>query len=484
MSDWKLGRLFLACAMALAITGQAVAQVGGDPTSHTLELPGYWGHLNYTITGARMNLKGAQDEGFIGFRTYEGVITGTTLTIAGTGVSDNPSPAGPESGFNYQLRAKVTVGGETREFFYPAQADEKINKSYSLTLPVKPGASGSFEIGLIYKNAYYGDRGWRVSGTFLPQAPAAVAPPAKPVPTPAPVSRATPEPEQPRVTVKLKCRGRFGQSPLSAVVSGTRVSDSEWTLHEDDFVTTGEEACSLEFSDGSILYLDRGSKVNISNEPFEGKPYKPGLLKLLAGKIFGKTPPDGPSTASPQRVIITGHGVVLIKGTTYSVETSGLATTLFVLEGQVQFQLPKSTETVLVKTGESVSATDEGFGSTVDFDVNKAQTRWDAILGRFRQTEPAEPAVSVLDLGNVFRRAVSIPPPKIPLMARELRLSNEQVLVEVYVDREGAVTAAKAIAGHHLLRSSGEDAARQAKFTPLIRNGKAVPYKGTITYAF
>ncbi len=485
MPGWKLDRLFLACSLVCLITGHSVAQaVGGDTTSHTLELPGYWGHLNYTITGARLTLKGAKDEGFIGFRTYEGQISGTTLTITGTGVSDNPSPAGQESGFNYQLRAKVTVGSETREFFYPAQADEKLNKSYSLTLPVKPGASGNFEISLIYKNAYYGDRGWRVTGTFLPLALVPVAVPPKPASTPAAPSTATPEPEPPRVTVKLKCRGRFGLPPVSAEVSGTPRSDSEWTLHESDWVKTGEEACSLEFSDGSVLYLDRGSKIHISNEPFEGKPYKPGLLKLMAGKIFGKTPHDRRSSASPDRVITTGHGVVLIKGTTYAVETSGLATTLFVLEGQVQFRSPGSAETVLVKTGESLSVTDQGLGSTTTFDVDKAQARWDVILGRFRQTEPAESTVPVVDLGNVFRRAVSLAPPKIPAMARAVGITNESVIVEVFVDPEGNVTAAKAIAGHPLLRSAAEDAARLARFTPLIRNGKAVPFKGTITYAF
>lgn len=168
----------------------------GDSVSETLELPGYWGHLKYTVTGARLTLKGGQDKGFIGYRTYEGAITGSTLTIAGTGVSDNPSPGGPDSGFNYRLAAKVTVGDQTRQYVYPAQVGEKLNRSFSLTLPVKPGAGGSFEITLLYLNANYGDRGWRVSGSFIGSSAFQQKPvetPAKTSPSQKPASQKPPD---------------------------------------------------------------------------------------------------------------------------------------------------------------------------------------------------------------------------------------------------------------------------------------------------
>jgi protein TonB len=56
--------------------------------------------------------------------------------------------------------------------------------------------------------------------------------------------------------------------------------------------------------------------------------------------------------------------------------------------------------------------------------------------------------------------------------------------VQVLVDEKGNVVTAKAISGHPLLQASAVAAARGAKFTPTLLNGKAVKVRGVINYNF
>lgn len=144
-------------------TPTAQPTVSAASTSLTLELPGYWGHLSYTITGAKLNPPTGGDRGNVAGRQYTGELAGPTLTISGTGISDNPTPA--VSAF-YELTASVTVGEETRNYRYQAPIGEKLNKPFSLSVPVTPGVPGSFRITLLYRGSQYGERGWVVSGNL------------------------------------------------------------------------------------------------------------------------------------------------------------------------------------------------------------------------------------------------------------------------------------------------------------------------------
>ncbi len=135
------------------------------PTSLTLELPGYWGHLSYTITGARLDPPTGGDRGNVAGRQYTGEINGNMLTVSGKAVSDNPS-SGPGSMDYYEIVVSVSVGKEKKEYGYIAQKGEKLNKSFSLSVPVTPGAAGSFSISLMEQNANYGPHGWVVGGSL------------------------------------------------------------------------------------------------------------------------------------------------------------------------------------------------------------------------------------------------------------------------------------------------------------------------------
>ena len=62
-------------------------------------------------------------------------------------------------------------------------------------------------------------------------------------------------------------------------------------------------------------------------------------------------------------------------------------------------------------------------------------------------------------------KATSLPIPAYPPIAKAARASGN-VTVEVTVDEDGNVVAAKAVSGHPLLQAASVAAARNAKFAP------------------
>jgi TonB family protein len=79
--------------------------------------------------------------------------------------------------------------------------------------------------------------------------------------------------------------------------------------------------------------------------------------------------------------------------------------------------------------------------------------------------------------------ATSLPQPTYPAAARAVKASGE-VSVHVTIDQEGNVTSARATAGHPLLRSAAEAAAREAKFKPSLLAGQPTPNSGVVLYRF
>jgi protein TonB len=56
--------------------------------------------------------------------------------------------------------------------------------------------------------------------------------------------------------------------------------------------------------------------------------------------------------------------------------------------------------------------------------------------------------------------------------------------VQIIVDEEGYVISARAVSGHPLLQQAAVFAARQARFTPTLLEGRPVKVSGVITYNF
>lgn len=97
--------------------------------------------------------------------------------------------------------------------------------------------------------------------------------------------------------------------------------------------------------------------------------------------------------------------------------------------------------------------------------------------------DPANrPAVAV-ENEQLSARVISLPRPTYPSEAREAKVTGA-VRVLTTVDEQGNVVEAEAISGSPLLQSAAVAAARQAKFEPLVTNGRPVKTKSVISYSF
>lgn len=85
--------------------------------------------------------------------------------------------------------------------------------------------------------------------------------------------------------------------------------------------------------------------------------------------------------------------------------------------------------------------------------------------------------------GVLNGKAISLPPPEYPAVARQARASGT-VVVQVTIDEYGNVVGARAVSGHPLLQAAAVAAAQQARFAPTFMMGEAVKVTGVITYNF
>jgi TonB family protein len=85
--------------------------------------------------------------------------------------------------------------------------------------------------------------------------------------------------------------------------------------------------------------------------------------------------------------------------------------------------------------------------------------------------------------GVLNGKAITLPIPAYPQIARAARATGN-VTVDVTIDEEGNVIAARAVSGHPLLQGASVEAARNAKFSPTKLSGQAVKVHGVLVYAF
>lgn len=99
------------------------------------------------------------------------------------------------------------------------------------------------------------------------------------------------------------------------------------------------------------------------------------------------------------------------------------------------------------------------------------------------QDKPAPPRIIRKSGGVLQASATKRVEPAYPPLAKAAKISGP-VVVEITVDEEGNVIAARAISGHPLLKDGAVAAAREWKFAPTLLSGVAVKVIGTITFNF
>ena len=122
-------------------------------------------------------------------------------------------------------------------------------------------------------------------------------------------------------------------------------------------------------------------------------------------------------------------------------------------------------------------------------DEPRAAAAWKLLLDTLKAEGPGGTTDSGRELmaavpGVVLAgRALKKPAPSYPKSAKKARTQGD-VVVEVIVDEEGKVFAAKAVSGPPELYGVSETAARKARFTPTLLCGQRVKVTGIITYNF
>lgn len=96
---------------------------------------------------------------------------------------------------------------------------------------------------------------------------------------------------------------------------------------------------------------------------------------------------------------------------------------------------------------------------------------------------PPPPANRPVNAGVLNGRAVNLPKPAYPPIAKQMRAAG-QVAVQISIDEAGNVTAARATSGNALLRAPAEAAARQSKISPVKVGDRSVQAVGILLYNF
>lgn len=92
-------------------------------------------------------------------------------------------------------------------------------------------------------------------------------------------------------------------------------------------------------------------------------------------------------------------------------------------------------------------------------------------------------STGVISGGVLNGKATRLPLPAYPPIAKAAGASGS-VKVDVTIDEDGNVVAAKAVSGHPLLQAAAVAAARNAKFSPTKLSGQAVKVQGVLVYTF
>jgi len=96
---------------------------------------------------------------------------------------------------------------------------------------------------------------------------------------------------------------------------------------------------------------------------------------------------------------------------------------------------------------------------------------------------PAKPQMQRLSSVVLVSKAISLPQPPYPQMAKQVGIHG-QVNVQILVDEQGRVVSAQSVSGNAMLTTAARDAALRARFTPTLLNGQPVKVQGVITYNF
>jgi tetratricopeptide (TPR) repeat protein len=114
-------------------------------------------------------------------------------------------------------------------------------------------------------------------------------------------------------------------------------------------------------------------------------------------------------------------------------------------------------------------------------EAEKVEARANSILyaDAAKKTEPL-----ILSQESFDCRLINNPHPNFPSAAKGRFVGSITLILTVEVDETGQVSKAQMVVGDPMFKGASERAALSATLRPLVINGQAVKYKGTITHGF
>ena len=149
---------------------------------------------------------------------------------------------------------------------------------------------------------------------------------------------------------------------------------------------------------------------------------------------------------------------------------------------------------------QQVAEVEKKYGAT-DVQFGKLLERFACVLHRNKETVEAEKIEAransilyadaakkseptVLSQESFDCRFISNPHPNFPSAAKGRFIGSITLILAVEVDETGQVSKAQMVVGDPMFKGASERAALSAKLRPLVINGQAVKYRGTITHGF
>ncbi|HEX8335196.1 MAG TPA: energy transducer TonB [Pyrinomonadaceae bacterium] len=122
-------------------------------------------------------------------------------------------------------------------------------------------------------------------------------------------------------------------------------------------------------------------------------------------------------------------------------------------------------------------------GPAVPVDVEQPPPALPTPTPKHAPTPRADTGPVRLTSSVISGKTIEKPAPPYPAIAKAANIQGA-VAVQIVIDEEGRVIAAKATSGPPLLMNAAVQAAYRARFTPTVLTGKHVKVTGSITYNF
>jgi len=106
-----------------------------------------------------------------------------------------------------------------------------------------------------------------------------------------------------------------------------------------------------------------------------------------------------------------------------------------------------------------------------------------AVLALAASTTVLADETPAITTANAMVRATKKVPPEFPVAAKQLHISGSQE-IQVTVSKTGDVTDAKVLKGNMMFSTSSTTAAKQWKFTPLMKDGAASEFMTVLIFNY